>query len=125
MDKDPQSCKETASGSKSGPNTGPVPTIAEKKKLKKAYGNLFEQVSRLLFEDDPIGINFVGNKDEYDTETSTILPRLKKCNSTEDVNIVVHEEFCRWFNEDMAGPKKRYSKVSREIWNMWALSDLR
>ena len=42
--------------------------IAERKRLKAEYRELFDEVSKLLFQHDPIGINFEDNTDEYEPE---------------------------------------------------------
>jgi hypothetical protein len=49
------------------------------------------------------------------SETGTILPRLRTCESSTDVLRVVHEEFCRWF----AGSAGRYAKIADETWQLW------
>jgi len=36
-----------------------------------------------------------------------ILPRLRTCVSAAEVQRVVHEEFCRWFDVETAGPFER------------------
>src|SRR5690606_37305717 len=51
----------------------------------------------------PCGVAFEENTDEYEAEVGTILPRLRSCASADDVQRVVHEEFCRWFGADQAG----------------------
>jgi hypothetical protein len=73
---------------------------AQRKLLRAQYGNLFERVAAILFEDDPMGINFESNTDEYESEAGTILPRLSLTMDVQDVEAVVHQEFCRWFGED-------------------------
>ena len=98
-------------------------TAAERKRLKSEYGRLYDAVSDILFRDDPIGINFETNTDEYEPEVGTILPRLKACHSVEDVQTVVHEEFVKWFYSDTAGPAERYRKVAEEIWELWQKSE--
>jgi hypothetical protein len=58
-----------------------------------------ERVDReqaLLFHDDPIGINFESNSDEYRSEAQTIVVRLAEATSERDVAVIVHEEFVRW-----------------------------
>ena len=54
-------------------------------RMKRAYGPLFDEVSAILFEADPVrinfGNNFGNNTDEYDPETGTILPRLRICDA--------------------------------------------
>ena len=78
----------------------------ERQQLKATYGELFDAVAAVLFRSDPIGISFETNLDEYASEAGTILPRLKTCESADDVLRVVHEEFVRWFFADTAGPTR-------------------
>jgi hypothetical protein len=92
---------------------------AENKQLRTEYGNLFDAVAEILFRHDPIGINFESNRDEYEPEVRTILPRLKTCQSSEDVATVAFEEFERWFGSDIAGAKAKYRSLGEEIWNRW------
>src|SRR5262245_15136903 len=87
--------------------------------VKRAYGALFDQVSALLFADDPVGINFDSNTDEYEAEAGTIIPRLSSCRSSSDVQRVIHEEFVRWFGSETAGPPERYALVAEQIWSAW------
>ena len=91
----------------------------ERRKLKGDYKVLFEEVSAILFRHDPISLDFETNIDEYDPEARTILPRLRSCNSAADVARVVHEEFVRWFEPDIAGPLARYTEPASEIWALW------
>lgn len=67
--------------------------------LKLQFGALFDEVSAALFAADPVGINFGDNTDEYDPQTGTILPRLRGAHSADDVQVLVYEEFCRWFGK--------------------------
>ena len=93
--------------------------LEERRQLKAQYGELFNAVSALLYREDPIGINFEVNPDEYDPEAGTILPRLCGCQAEEDVLCVVHEEFVRWFESNNAGPKEHYKEIAAEIWQLW------
>jgi len=77
---------------------------------------LVAEVSAILFESDPIGINFEWNTDEYDSEAETILLRLGDARGPEDVQRIAHEEFVLWFDEKIAGPPARYAEVARAIW---------
>ncbi len=92
---------------------------SKRKKIKIEYRKFYDDVSKILFTHDPIGINFETNDDEYEPEVDTILPRLKMCNSAEDVLTVVHQEFQKWFDEDIAGEKSRYKEIAEEIWELW------
>jgi hypothetical protein len=94
--------------------------LQERRQLKAEYGQLFDAVSALFFRHDPIGIAFENeNTDEYDPETGTILPRLRACKSSTDVRRIVHEEFCRWFGSETAGPAEKYTQIADETWQLW------
>ncbi len=85
------------------------------------YQDLMEKISKILFEEDPIGINFEENTDEYDTEARTIVPRLGNSKSIEDIQQILHEEFCRWFDEKTAGEISRYRRIAERIWTLIAV----
>jgi hypothetical protein len=57
-------------------------------------------VSAVLFEIDPMGINFESNTDEYEPEAGTIIPRLGQASTVQDVEALIHEEFCHWFGAE-------------------------
>jgi hypothetical protein len=101
-----------------------MPTKEERHKLKREYGDLFERVSKVLFEEDPVGLDFGDNADEYDTEASTILPRLRNCHSAADTRNVIYEEFCRWFDAPTAGSIDKYTRASERIWHLWKESGI-
>jgi hypothetical protein len=77
---------------------------------------LVSQVEALLFRHDPIGINFEDNTDEYRAEAQTIVIRMPEASSVEDLRAIVHQEFVRWFDAQIAGPPERYSTIAAEIW---------
>lgn len=88
--------------------------------VKEAFGaELWDEVTALLFAEDPLGINLGSNTDEYEPEVQTILPRLVGCASSRDAQWVIHEEFVRWFDEAIAGPPERYRAVAERIWEAW------
>jgi hypothetical protein len=98
---------------------------AERAKLRKEYRNLFGKLAALLFRHDPMDIAYINdlqvqdNPDEYEPEVGTILPRLRTCASEGDCLKVIHEEFCRWFGEETAGPISNYETIAHEAWIMW------
>ena len=95
-------------------------TAAEKRKaIQLEYGGLFDAISKLLFEADPIGINFETNPEEYEPEVGTIIPRLTQAKSETDVRKIVHEEFCKWFDSRTAGPIEDYGDIASKIWAEW------
>jgi len=93
--------------------------LEDRRRLRAEYGELFNSTAALLFRHDPVGINFELNTDEYEPEAGTILPRLRDCQSANDVQKVVHEEFVRWFGGSSAGPLESYAEISSEIWHLW------
>jgi len=101
-----------------------VPTKTERDAVKRQYGALFASISDALFKADPVGINFDVNTDEYELEAATIIPRLGSAKSAEDVQAIVYEEFCRWFDPISAGPGGKYASVSAEIWRLWCAAKL-
>ena len=97
---------------------------AENRRLRAEYGSLFDEVAAIFFRHDPIEINFEDNTDEYEPEARTILPRLRTCHSAEDVLAVVHEEFQRWFDPEIAGPREKYSTIANDVWALWQKSPI-
>lgn len=91
----------------------------ERSELRRRYGHLFDKVSSILFEADLKGINFETNIDEYEPEVGTILPRLTSAKSVDDVVLIVHAEFCKWFGDDEVGSVSDYSEVAEQIWREW------
>jgi hypothetical protein len=94
--------------------------LEERRRLRMEYGDLFDTISGLLFRAHPVGISFDNeNRDEYDPEAGTIVPRLKACKSAEDVLRVMHEEYVHWFDLATAGSREHYQQVASEIWQIW------
>jgi hypothetical protein len=93
---------------------------AKCEQVRSRYPALFSEVSAILFDLDPIGISFEDNRDEYDAEVGTILPRLETCVTAESVRSVVYQEFIRWFGRDIAGEESRYDQAAQRIWEAWA-----
>lgn len=91
----------------------------ERQRLKREYRELYDEVLEILFRNDPIGINFEINIDEYEPEVSTILPRLKEARSPEDLQKIIHQEFVRWFDADIAGSRAKYARIAREVWDAY------
>jgi hypothetical protein len=87
----------------------------ERAELRKRYESAYDQLAALLFEEDPVGINFGDNSDEYEPEVGGILPRLASCRGLDDIESMVHQEFCAWFGDDTAGPRERYARVASRI----------
>ena len=78
-----------------------------------------QALMRVLFEEDPVGLNDEFNLDEYSPEVGTIAPRMDAAGSLEDTLTIVHEEFVIWFGNDDAGPRRRYRRIAERAWELW------
>lgn len=88
--------------------------------LREQYLGLYADIESILFNLDPVGINFGSNTDEYDPEVDTILPRLKPYHQIDDVRLIIYEEFSRWFDEDAGRIDDGIYKLAAEkIWQAW------
>lgn len=97
-----------------------VRTAKQSRLVKTAeHRDLVDAVSALLFEADPVGINFETNTDEYDAEAETIVIALPRAGGPRDVRALTHETFVQWFDMETAGPVERYTEVSARIWRLW------
>ena len=78
---------------------------------------LAEAVARAIDDADPLGLLASGAPaDEYASEIGTILRRIPGANGVEDVVVILHEEFSRWFGADTAGPRQAYAGAASRIW---------
>jgi hypothetical protein len=95
------------------------PSAWRRRQVQKKFGGLFQEASMILFRHDPIGVSFEDNTDEYDPEAGTILPRMSRCASADEVRHVVFEEFQKWFTPEVAGDEMRYDSIAKELWTLW------
>jgi hypothetical protein len=95
---------------------------ARKQALRPLAG-VVSSISHALHEADPIGLASMGApQDEYDSEAETIVLRLadrRSLSTAEEVAQIVHDEFVRWFDEDLAGDRERYEPVAAEVHRLW------
>lgn len=78
-----------------------------------------DQLERLLFEEDPIGINFGTNPDEYRPEAKSIAARMPTATSLEQTLTIVYAEFAFWFGAGGIGPRERYARIAEHTWGLW------
>lgn len=78
------------------------------------YDDLYEDISAILFEHDPVGLNFGHNTDEYEPEVDTILPRLENAYSVADVRRIIFEELCYWVR--IAGQPLKEGEIPSSVW---------
>lgn len=93
--------------------------MEKRKGIRREYAALFDALSKILFDADPIGINFETNTDEYELEVGSIIPRLKHATSEDEVRCIIYEEFCKWFDVETAGPTEAYIDIASKVWAEW------
>jgi len=82
------------------------------------YEALRSDITRLINDADLLGLLRLGAPlDEYSSEISTILPRLKEASSETTLRRIIHEEFCRWFGSEQAGVEAKYAPLAAKIWD--------
>jgi hypothetical protein len=87
------------------------------KDARRRYEVLVAAVKAALDAADPIGLLEMGApSDEYGLEVGTIVPRVAKATDLDEVTRIVHNEFVRWFDRDIAGPIASYEAPARAIW---------
>lgn len=87
------------------------------RRARARYQALRAAVERVVNEADPVGLLEGGAPaDEYSPELGTIVPRVAKAQSVEEVTTVLHEEFVRWFGGDNASPRDAYDTAAAKIW---------
>jgi hypothetical protein len=92
----------------------------QRRSAERRDPKLFAEVSKVVRRHDPLGLVEMGApEDEYDNEAAAILMVLGKCTCAQEALDLIHEVFVRWFDTDLAGPKKRYAPLAREIWELW------
>lgn len=93
--------------------------VEKRKAIRRKYAALFDALSKILFDADPIGINFETNTDEYAPEVGSIIPRLRHASSEDEVQYIIHDEFCKWFDVETAGPAEAYTDIASKVWAEW------
>ena len=82
--------------------------------IRASFEEIFARHDPLgLVSDDP------DIEDEYGPEIETILARLPRAESEDDVRRVVHEVLTEWFEGVDVGPESRYAELAAELWAAW------
>src|SRR5687768_14663901 len=88
----------------------------QRARLRREYSTLYDQLEKVLFQHDPIGISYV--PDEYDPEVERLLPELSRIKSERELTDVIHDVFVQMFDAHLAGPRDRYAPIARDIWRL-------
>ncbi|GHO56713.1 hypothetical protein [Ktedonobacter robiniae] len=109
-----------------------LPPLSQRRQLLQTeYSWLYSSLMHILFDADPIGLSFGltfdENPDEYESELTTILPRLQEAQSSTDVRRIVYEEFDHWFGDALTSRCQRlpqrmqacFDALAETIWKEW------
>lgn len=80
-------------------------------------GALHDVVREAVIVADPL--NFIARgaaAHQYDPAAASIAERLGEAAGIFDLQVIIQEEFARWFSTEGAGPAERYAAMAASIW---------
>lgn len=89
---------------------------SERRRLRRKYRELYDEIRRILFEHDPIHIGY--REDEYEPEVAMILPRIAACRTEAELTDAVHAVFVEMFSVEDAGEPGRFAPIAKDIWRV-------
>lgn len=100
-------------------NEGPPGLQDDEKEEMKP---LVQEVSSILFECDPMCLDFETNTDEYDFVADTVVLLLKDKETVDDVIEAVISSIKCWFSRDLSNYKTndKFISMSQRIWAAWS-----
>jgi hypothetical protein len=92
-----------------------------RRELLVGHEDLIAAIEQLLFRDDPVGINFGTNKDEYRPEAESIALRLVTdgTSSQSTLREMILDEFALWFGALADCDAATYDCIAEELWTFW------
>lgn len=83
--------------------------------------SLVARVQEILFDEDPIGINFGSNIDEYELEAQLVVIALsdKPPVDAETATALIHEVFVHTFGPETARASEQYRRSAEKIRDVW------
>ncbi len=80
------------------------------------HGRLFDQMAGTLFRQDPTGIAFEYNPDEYEPKASTILPHLGDVSSQYEALDTRQRVRRMALRQQNGGAKTGYEELAAKVW---------
>ena len=80
---------------------------------------LVNELTALLFREDPIGVAAWAPNDEYQGEAEAMTIWLPRAKNLDYVRRQVHEDFAQWLGADIAGEPGRYDSIARAVFAIW------
>ena len=89
------------------------------KSKSKLYENLKLEITRILYDIDPMGIS-MGPEDEYSPEAELIVIEIKNCKSIEEVYDLICRVFVNLFGTTFVdrNPSDKLSLAAKAIYDM-------
>jgi hypothetical protein len=90
-----------------------------KKRRREEYGELFDKVSTILFEHDPVELDYETNIDEYEPEARRIMPLIKQADDVNHLATLLRNVFVQMFEGDDIDRKEGvYLQIAAKIWEL-------
>ncbi len=87
--------------------------------LRKQYGRLYDHLSKILKQADPLVISLVSNL-EYDWAVEDMFPKLETAKHIDQVERIVHEVFAPYLLGALSPQDSaRLFWISDQIWEVW------
>lgn len=87
--------------------------------MREKYGEMFDACSRAMHDADLLGIGgFDPPLDEYDYEAMRVVPRLPRCLTLRQVELVLYEELPPCFGEGVDIPPWVIEQVAAKLWRL-------
>jgi hypothetical protein len=89
--------------------------------LRQKYGELYDQLSEILFLHDPVGLAALGApEDEYSVEVKEFLPHLQEIKSLPALSQLLYDVFVRMFSKEMISQQKiMFDPIAEDIWEAY------
>jgi hypothetical protein len=80
---------------------------------------LVEELTALLYSEDPIGLAASVPDDEYEPEAEAMAIWLPHANNLDSVRRQIHQDFVQWFGAELAGEPARYESTAQAVLALW------
>ena len=88
---------------------------------RDALRSVIRNISTILYECDPMHLNFGTNTDEYDSEAESIVALFKNKKAVDDVGQMIVDVLMRWFCRDFSEYKtdRKWIHMAQRISMAW------
>ena len=78
----------------------------------------YNKLKEIINRHDPVGLlELDAPQNEYDPEIGTLLPRIKKATTEDEIAKIVVEEFTKWFGKEIfKGKEDVVTNIAKDIY---------